>query len=553
MGDKYFSLVLHSHIPFVVGHGTWPHGMDWLYEAAAECYLPLLDVLERLVSEGISPRVTIGLTPVLAEQLRLGSFAEGFRAYLRMKEDVAAQDVSRFQKNGDATLLRLARFWRNWYERVDAHSFRDGHPDIVERFRALQDQGHIEILTSAATHAYFPLLSRDESITAHIKQGRLSYQRLFGREAEGFWLPECGYRPGYAWTAPFGSERAVERKGIDVLLGEQGLSHFFVPAHLLRGGTGRGVYEERFPALRLLWDKAYDPSEGRNAAAVDRSPYSLYHAHPSGVVIMARDEISGGQVWSRHLGYPGDPAYLEFHKKHFPGGLRYWRITGGEADLADKAPYAPGEAQASLESQAAHFVRLLEETLSPGGREIVVALFDTELFGHWWFEGPEWLYLVRKKLKDSSVRPLRSRDCLEKLAPRETIALREGSWGEGGFHSVWLNKNTAWIWKKIYEAERRVYGLETSLSARRPRLARQLMREKFLLESSDWPFLISTLTAKDYAETRAAEHFDRLMMLGSWLERPGELSPSEDLLLMEWEAEDGLFPEVVGPRGETLP
>lgn len=552
MADKHFCLVLHSHIPYVVGHGTWPHGMDWLYEAAAECYLPTLDVLERLAAEGISPRVTIGITPVLAEQLTMPVFREGFRSYLRLKADAAREDVSHFEKTGEAALAPTARFWREWYQSLEARASDDGGSDIVGRLRALQDAGHVEVLTSAATHGYLPLLSRDESLVAQVRQGCLTYRQHFGREATGFWLPECGFRPGYAWTPPFGPAEPAERKGVDVILGEEGLTHFFVPEHLLKGGTGRGVYEERFPALRRLWDNAYESSgeRGRGQGAC-RSPYALYCSDPSGVAFLARDEVTGGQVWSRDLGYPGDPAYLEFHKKHFPGGLRYWRITGSQADLAGKAPYSPEDVRPRLEAHAAHFVELIERTLAHDDRQVIAALYDTELFGHWWFEGPEWLALVLRRLEESPVARSTSGECLAKLRPRETVALPEGSWGEGGFHSVWLNKDTSWIWERVYDAERRVYRLAPERLARRARLTRQLTREKFLLESSDWPFLVSTLTAGDYAANRAAEHFDRLSTLCGWIERPSELDPAEEALLAEWEVEDGLFPEVVGPGGEA--
>lgn len=252
------------------------------------------------------------------------------------------------------------------------------------------------------------------------------------------------------------------------------------------------------------------------------------------------------------MGYPGDGGYLEFHKKHFPGGLRYWRITSDQADLALKEPYAPERIAERLESQSSHFVQLLEGTLRDAGRRVAAALFDTELLGHWWFEGPEWLYLVLKKLDKSPIRSATAGRCLEELPPGEMISLPEGSWGEGGFHSVWLNKDTAWIWEKVYEVEGRAFRVDSTTARRNPRLVKQLMREKFLLESSDWPFLVSTRTAKDYAENRAAEHFDRARTLCDWLDRSAALSSPEEALLAAWETEDCLFPEVIGLDGETL-
>jgi 1,4-alpha-glucan branching enzyme len=181
-----------------------------------------------------------------------------------------------------------------------------------------------------------------------------------------------------------------------------------------------------------------------------------------------------------------------------------------------------------------------------------VALFDTELFGHWWFEGPEWLYRVAKKLQSGPVRPATAAEALEALPPSAVIALPEGSWGQGGFHWIWLNEDTAWIWKKIYRIEEAAAALETRWDRLDRRILRQFYREKFLLESSDWPFLISTWSARDYAENRAAEHFERALTLAGWLESGRALGPADEALLGAFETEDHLFEEVVSPDGTPL-
>ncbi|MGZ5497566.1 MAG: DUF1957 domain-containing protein, partial [Candidatus Aminicenantales bacterium] len=168
MADKYFSLVLHSHIPYVLAHGSWPHGMDWLYEAAAETYMPLLDVFERLAGEGIPARANVSFTPVLMEQLKDPGFVSGFDGYLKMKIEAAARDRAYFDKTGNAALRPLTDFWEVWYRKLleDFHVRYKG--DIIDAFRSLQDRGLIEVLTSGATHGYFPLLSRDESIRQQV-------------------------------------------------------------------------------------------------------------------------------------------------------------------------------------------------------------------------------------------------------------------------------------------------------------------------------------------------------------------------------------------------
>jgi 1,4-alpha-glucan branching enzyme len=548
-GLKSFSLVLHSHIPYVLAHGSWPHGMDWLYEAAAETYLPLLDVFERLSGEGIPPKVNISFTPVLIAQLKDPDFVRGFDAYLRMKAEIADRDEASFRDTGNP-LAPLAAYWGSWYRRL-LHDFNERfHADIIDGFRSLQDRGELEILTSAATHAYFPLLKKDASIRHQVLQGRHVYRRHFGREARGFWIPECAYRPGYSWKPPLGDEKPYPRLGVDEILSREGLRYFFVDGHLLRGGEARGVYLDRFPGLKLLWEKFR--KDYRPLDELPRDPYASYLAYPSELPFFVRDEVSGSQVWSRDMCYPGDGWYLEFHKKHYPGGMRYWRITSSEADLALKERYEPSRTVGRLDDHASHFVSVVEEALKGRDSGAVVALYDTELFGHWWFEGPEWLYRMIKKLARSPVRPLTAGECLDKLPPQGVFSLPEGSWGKGGFHWIWFNDETSWIWKRIYRIEDvgEEIGLRPAGAERR--LLRQFYREKFLLESSDWPFLVSTWTARDYAESRVSEHYSRALELAGWLLSGKRLDASEEARLRVYEAEDGLFEEIVSPEGDVV-
>jgi 1,4-alpha-glucan branching enzyme len=524
--------------------------MDWLFEAAAESYLPLLEVFERLRDEGTPPRVNISFTPVLMEQLKSSSFATGFMEYLRMKIEIARRDRSYFEKTGAKPLLSLTEYWEGWYSGL-LESFSGRYQqDILGAFRKLQDDGQLEVLTSAATHGYLPLLSKDDSIRWQARQGRYVYEKYFGRKPTGFWLPECAYRPGYTWRSPLGDRETADRAGVDEILAEEGLGCFFVDTHLLSGGEAKGVYLDRFPALKLLWEKfkkEYQP--GQETA---KTPYLPYLAYPSRVPFLARDEKSGTQVWSGKTGYPGDGWYLEFHKKHFPGGMRYWRITASDADLGDKQPYDPERVRERLEENAGHFVASLQESLKDREEGVVVALYDTELFGHWWFEGPEWLYLVLKKLQRTEVRSQTVGGCLEALRPHTLISLPEGSWGKGGFHWIWLNDDTAWIWEKIYTMEKEAARLKSLPPAADTRILKQFSREKLLLESSDWPFLISTWTARDYSENRAAEHFERAKTLLEWIKREGPLSPDQMKLLETWEEEDQLFSEVVTPDGRII-
>jgi 1,4-alpha-glucan branching enzyme len=232
--------------------------------------------------------------------------------------------------------------------------------------------------------------------------------------------------------------------------------------------------------------------------------------------------------------------------------MRYWRITSSGADLGAKQPYDFEETRDRLEENASHFVASVRGSLEGVDEGVVAALYDTELFGHWWFEGPEWLYLVLKKLHLTEVKPQKASLSLDALRPHSLISLPEGSWGTGGFHSIWLNEETAWIWDKIYGVEEEVIKLSPFLATKKARLYKQFMREKFLLESSDWPFLISTWTARDYAENRAAEHFERAQKLLRWLTRDDPLDPDEQKLLEAWEEEDHIFSTVVTLDGNFI-
>ncbi len=549
MKAKYFTLVLHGHIPYVLSHGTWPHGADWLYEAAAECYMPLLDVFRRLSEEGVPAAVNFSFTPVLADQLRDPRFAAGFDGYLDMKIDAARNDIAFFGKTG-SPLLGAAIGWLRVYEGLREDFNTRYQRDIITAYRELESRGAIETMTSGATHGYFPLLGRDQSIRQQVRQGRHTHKQLFGRDPLGFWLPECAYRPGYEWTSPFGGTPA-NRLGVDEILGSEGVGYFFVDGNLLKGGEAKGVYLDRFPALRKLRDRYEEKHGGPFPSGKDAFAPCL--AEPSLVPFFVRDEVSGSQVWSRADGYPGDGNYLEFHKKHFPGGLRYWRITSSGSGLGDKLPYDQAAAEERVEAHAIHFVSVLEKALAGRDRAgVVVSLYDAELFGHWWYEGPEWIYQVSKKLAASEVRAVTGSQCLRELPPADVVSLPEGSWGQGGGHWVWLNGDTSWMWERIYAVEKAAALIEAAPGVPDRRLLRQFFREKLLLESSDWPFLVTTGTARDYAELRAAGHFERASKLAEWLTVNRPLSADEKARLETWEKEDNVFSEVIGTDGKVI-
>ncbi len=540
-------LVLHTHLPWVLGHGRWPHGESWLYEAAAECYLPILRLLARLETEDRKGSVTLGVTPVLAEMLSTPRFRDGFLAYLGERAGRADADRREFETSGDEYARGAAVAWSEFYKRAKEDFLEKYNGDLLSALVRLQESGRIEIIVSAATHGYLPLLGRDESIEAQLGIGITSYRRRFGRRPRGIWLPECAYRPGYAWSRPVGPARAWLRPGLEEFLARKGLRYFFVDTHLVAGGAPIGTYEDRLAERRL--DAA---REGTGLSP--NEPYAITASRRRKVAVLARDPRSSVQVWSADYGYPGDGAYLEFHRKHGRDGLRYWRVTDRRIPLAEKVPYDPMAAKERAEAHAEHFASLVIDRLreyqeATGRTGVVVAPFDTELFGHWWFEGPQWLESVLRRL-EGQVEVATASSFLAKHPPRSAIRLPEGSWGQGGHHWVWLNDGTRWIWEEVYRAEDAF--LEASRAARgqrKPiirRILTQLARELLLLESSDWPFLITTVAAKDYAEARVKEHIEAFDRLASMLPqaRAGTLSPEDRAWLATIEARDSLFPDL---------
>ena len=560
-----FSFVLHSHIPYVLAHGRSPHGTDWLSEAAAETYLPLLDVCHRLVGEGISPKITLGLTPVLVEQLRDPSFQDELSSYLAERRDAAHANEEQFRREGNYHMAYLARFWEDWYGKNLSDFETKYGRDIVGAFGSLQDAGHIEVITSSATHGYSALLSQDTSIQAQVKQGILAYKRHFGRDPRGYWLPECSYRPRYHWAAPItvpDQPRAPTlRKGTDEFLAENGIGYFFVEGSLLHGGETLGVYADKFGPLKELYKQFQ-----KETVKTEYRPYTTYkpylvHSSPDpdtpGVAVLGRDSATGQQVWSGEHGYPGDEWYLEFHKKFVEKGakslgLRYWRISQDKADIGSKRLYEPHQAEGRTRDHAAHFVPLVKEVLQKqkDSASILCAVYDTELYGHWWFEGPQWLYHVIKGLAEEPEITLATvSEYLDRHPATLPVDLPEGSWGEGGFHYIWLNEETAWSWKLVYEVEAEMSALarEHGGDAAAAPLLKQAAREALLLMASDWQFVISTGGAKDYGTVRLRNHYDNFQALAGLIRRTAagrELSVGDWKNVAECEVRDSVFPDV---------
>jgi len=541
-----FTFVLHSHLPYVRKAGRWPHGEEMLHEAIAETYIPLLNALFDLKGEGCTPRLTIGLTPILLEQLADPEVLAHFELYVLEKLALVEADIQRHREKGSAHLLYLAEFYLNWYQNI-LQSFTERYKrNLVAAFRQLQDEGNLDILTSAATHGYLPLMERDSTIYAQLKVGLETTRRHLGRLPRGIWLPECGYRPAFVQDGTY-------KPGIEEFLSALNLGYFFTDTHVIIGGKLVGkVAGDAIGPYGALPKRKLVVRVDERPEAKERTTMRPYYVHSANVAVYGRDERTGLQVWSAAHGYPGDFLYREFHRKDDHSGLQYWRITGAQVDLGQKDLYDPQPALKQVHLHADHFVHILEEEVSryyeaTGKPGIVVSAYDTELFGHWWFEGVTWLKEVLRRLdKNDTVALMTAGDYLEAYPPDEVITLPESSWGQGGGHWTWLNPDTEWMWPLIHSAERRM----EELVARYPQaegelrqVLNQAARELLLLESSDWPFLISTGQAREYASGRFQQHLARFHHLAS-IAASGTFTDMDRHFLSNAAELDNPFPDI---------
>jgi 1,4-alpha-glucan branching enzyme len=506
-----FVFTLHSHLPYVLNHGRWPHGSDWICEAAADTYLPLLETFRRLGAEDTPAPVTIGFTPVLANQLASPVFVREMEAFFDQRLVACTEAPASLAKTGEQHLLPLVEYWRARLLRL-RRLFHDVDGDLVAAFRALEAAGRLEIIGSAATHGFLPLLARDESIRFQLAVGTSEHRRLFGRAPQGCWLPECAYRPRGPWAPWPTAPRSAVRRGIEEHLADAGFRFFFVDAHLASAGRPLGLSGD--PAA--LDPEVHLPAARATAEPAQRTPYQAYRVaqHRGAVDVSAyvRDPRASMQVWSRFEGYPGDGVYLEFHKMRWPGGLKLWRVSGPSVDLGAKEPYDPGQALDRARGHADHFAGLLGGIASAevGRRDgVIVAPFDTELFGHWWFEGPDFLGDVYRALRARpDVRPTTGSGHLLRHPSRAAIRMPSGSWGANGDFTMWLSEQTAWTWERLWPLEERFWdAAPAALGSEQTRfILAQAARELLLAQSSDWQFIISTGAAADYGEKRFREH-----------------------------------------------
>lgn len=527
-----FVFMLHSHLPFYRKAGMWPFGEESVYECMAETYIPLLNAIGDLWDEGIPANLTIGITPVLAEQLADEHLNRGFDKYLQDRITAAQQDEQRYQPRTEHNpdKLHLARFYLNWFQSIRRDYHERWNRDIIAGFKKYQDLGAIEITTSAATHCFSPLLETDSSLYGQYKTGVESHKRHFGRQPKGFWLPECAYRPAEG-----------DRPGVEKWLYDVGIEYFFTESFVIKGGQTAELRRVFGPYGTI----EYVPAPPRPETGLD--VFEAYWLKEYPVAVMGRHEEAGFQVWSADHGYPGDGNYREFHKKDDRSGLHFWKLTSKTTDLGDKQLYNHEAAMNRMRENSDHYVGFIQQVLTEhlkktGKPGLVMVSFDTELFGHWWFEGISWIKEVIRKMRTYTAVNMRTAsDYLRENQPQKAIELPQSSWGSGGHWQVWLNNETEWMWPIIHECEHTMEDLAMNVHKNGliERAVKQAARELLLLQSSDWPFLVTTGQAKDYAVERFNGHVDRFRELVGMI-RTGNVDESK---LHDAEDIDNCFPD----------
>ncbi|EIF00076.1 1,4-alpha-glucan branching protein domain-containing protein [Saccharomonospora glauca] len=461
-----FCLVLHSHLPWLAHHGNWPVGEEWLYQAWAHSYVPVVDLLRRFADEGRRDVLTLGVTPVLAAQLDDPYTLRAFHEWVGHWTLRANQAAMLWR--GDELLSDLAVAEHRTAHHVLAEAESHWRHGFSPLLRSLVDAEVIELLGGPATHPFQPLLDRRVRAFA-LRTGLTDTALRIGHRPEGIWAPECGYAPGMEHD-----------------YAEAGVRRFLVDGPSLHGDTA---------AARTVGS--------------------------SDVVCFGRDLEVTYRVWSPKAGYPGHSAYRDFHTWAHEVGIKPARVTGKHIAPEDKAPYDPALAADALRLHVKDFVetvvRRLRSLREKHGRPaLVVAAYDTELFGHWWHEGPQWLEAVLRALPEAGVRVTTLRGALEAGHLGGPVELPASSWGSGKDWRVWDGEQVADLVQANAALQRRLLALPAPTTAR-DTVADQAVTEALLALSSDWAFMVTKDSAADYARRRAREHTERFDALAEAL------------------------------------
>ena len=486
----YFGLVLHGHIPWCKKSGTWPAGEEWLMEAMNETYIPFLNILREIKESGLKTAITVNITPILAEQLADDYMKQRFTEYMENLISRAKNDIQRFENH--QVRKNIAEFYLKNLEHVLDSYYHNYYRDLLGSFKWLQDEGMIELITCGATHGFLPLFESDSGIFSQIQVAIETHKEHFQKEPKGIWLPECAYRP-----KEFKNSKL--RESIDYWLNNSGIEYFFVDSH---GILNAEILEQKN-------DIGLNTNFG----------YTL----ETKLSVFGRNKKTSRQVWDSKIGYPGNEYYREFHRKDHESGLHYWRITNKDLGKSEKQFYDIEKAGEIVNSHANHFVSLVNEELKQFSEKfkingIIVSPYDFELYGHWWMEGILWLKKIFELIHNhSDIEMIAISDYISKVKDDfSIIKMGESSWGEGGHFQVWKNPEHGWIWPytngSVKEFEN-VLEINPHPNSWEVRILKQIARELLLMEGSDWPFLLYTKQAKEYANQRFHHHHQRFNKL----------------------------------------
>lgn len=520
MNKGYVALILHAHLPYV-RHPEHDGYLEerWLYEAISETYIPLINAFEALLNEGVYYRITMSITPPLLSMLTDELLQNRYIRYLEKLIELSEKEIKRTEYQPEFN--RLARLYNEKYK-SDLHIFRDKYNcNIVTAIKDLQDTGVLEIITSAATHGFLPLLSATpEAVKAQVTIGVRAYERYFGKRPKGIWLPECGYTPS-----------------VETVLKDNDLEYIITETHGIMFANPKPVFGTFSPIVT-----------------------------PNGIVAFGRDSESSKQVWSSKEGYPGDYDYREFYRdigydldydyikdyispdgQRINTGIKYYRITG---KTDNKQPYNPDWARNKADMHAGNFIfnreKQIEYVSDKIGRPpIIVCPYDAELFGHWWYEGPYWLYSLCKKIHyDQSTFKLTTlSEYMEQNPIMQVSTPCASTWGYRGYNEFWLNGSNDWIYKHLHKAGERMSELanENRFADGLKRDAlNQAARELLLAQSSDWAFIMKTGTMVQYAEKRTKDHIGRFSKLYHDIKE----NNIDEVWLRDVESIDNIFPDI---------
>ena len=517
----YVSFVLHAHLPFI-HHPESENYLEeqWLFEAISETYIPLLLNFQKLVEEKVDFRITMSMTPPLLNMLSNKLLQKRYIKYLKKHIELAKKETQR--TTYDSRINELSYYYLDRYTN-DLHVFHDIYKDnIINGFKHFQDLGILEIITCGATHGYFPILYlTEQTVKAQIAVGVQTYEKHFGRKPRGIWLPECGYVPE-----------------ADKYLKEFGIEYIITESHGI-------LYADPAPIYGTL------------------SPI----VSPNGVIAFGRDMESSRQVWSSINGYPGDFNYREFYRDigydapydyikpyiahngvRVHTGIKYHRITGKSEE---KDVYNVEWAKDSAEKQAGHFLDSRKKQIETAIKymdkpPIILCPYDAELYGHWWDEGPYWLYILFKKIHfdQNDFKLITPGEYIDKYPEIQVCTPCRSSWGANGYSEVWLNQTNDYAHRHLHVAGDKMVELarlfKNETNELKIRTLNQCARELLLAQSSDWLFIITNGTMVDYAKKRIKDHIGRFTKLYNQLKE----NNIDEEFLQNIEEKDCIFPEI---------